>query len=252
MDGLDMMSIDEAEELAASENTEATEKPTEETPKGPDMSELMAKVNALENALKLSETARLEAQQAALSGQPAPIPPEETPLSEDELSQLMQTDAVAAVRYMQERAIKEAEKHLERRLAGLSTGGISAAQAQAKAKYPVEFQIFEQEISAAIGQLNAQGREMLANPANWDQLVGYIRGQPGNFERYIEHHNKTAAESAAAAAREAAVKSSGFSASSNRQVNPPSTDDSGLDSIQLQIANELGISPADYKTWSKK
>lgn len=240
--GMDMMSIDEMEEI--SREPETPETPKEEESKGPSITEVMEQVNKLQNALKVSEEARMQAQQMAT--QQGQQQEEEAPLTDDELAQLMQTDSIAAVRYMQDRALKEAEKHLERRLAGLSIGSVVAGKTAAAARYPTEFQLFEKEIEAAINQLGPQQREALADPKNWDQLIGYIRGQPGNFERYLQHHTQQTPE----AARQNAEVNSGFAATT-RRVQPVTQNSAGLDDIQLKIAEELGITPEDYKKWMR-
>lgn len=244
------VSIDEMEtQLKAAE-----EKPKEE-PK-PD-----AATSAFEAALRISEDARQRAE-AALRAVPAPAPVINQPappdaiemLTDEQLAKIIEEKGpVAGARAIQAQLIKLQNRHLDERLAGIHGAGTQAAENAARAKYPVEFELFGDEIKSIVA--GAPDKSALANQANWDNMIAYVRGKEGNIQKYTEKLSKGASDKAAETAREQQRGSAGVhaapAASTGASATPGPDGYYGLDATQREIADKMGRTYADYAKWSK-
>lgn len=217
--------------------------------KGKQLTDVLADLENTRKALKLSEDARLA---LARSGERPPVAEEQQPvkrLSRDELKELMQEDPLAAYEYMQSTIVATLDDHLSNRFDPLVSGTIAAVERGAREKYKAEFELFGEQITEAKKRVDPR---ILATDEGWDDVMAYIRGRPGNFEKIIEHRSK----SNATAAREEQASNTGFSASrSSVREAPSSGGDFGLDDVQKEIARNLhpNLSPekayAEYKKW---
>lgn len=222
--------------------------------RGKTAAEAVAMVNALSESLKLSERARQQAEltaATALKTQPIVSAPEPEPpeMSEEDLAQLHAEQPLVAIRVMNEQAIRKAEKNLEARLKPLFSGTASSIEQNARSKYPDEFKLFGDQITQMAQQIpNSQA--VLSNPAAWDDLISLVRGRPGNIERLIEAKTAPNVEAIRRQAQETQVDSVGFSGTEPRSRAIP-RNEAQLDAIQREIADKMGMSPADYIKWSQ-
>jgi hypothetical protein len=178
---------------------------------GKTVAELIQMQEQLAQSLKLSEHGRILAQQAAqapVAAAPA-APAEPAPLTDEELAELHANEPVKAIRYMQDQAVRAATRNFEARIAPMMQGSSSSAENAARAAYPEEFAALGSEISAMIQTLPNKG--VLTDPAAWDQLIGYVRGQKGNFEKFIAFKDSKKAGANLSAARQAQEAGAGMS-----------------------------------------
>lgn len=229
--------------------------------RGKTAAELVAMAKATSDALRTSEEAR-KAQPAPAAPQPvivqAPAAPKEEPLlTKEQLAELFETDPIGAVAYMQEKAVKEAEANIEKRFSGLTHGSMSMAEQSAKSRFADEFALFGDDIKRITNAM--LDKTALGSVEGWENVISYVRGRPGNFEKYIEHKTKVNAEAAAAAARAEQEKLVGFQPRPAAGVGPSSPapgaqSSEGLDETEQKIADGFiaqGVfkTRAEYKKW---
>lgn len=258
------------EEMAAAEASEAA-KPTDLTKvvvqgddvpeelRGKTAAEAIAYAKGLKQALGISEQSRLQAQQIAdIASRTQPVAAVveavvEPELTDEQLQTMFQEEPLKAIRAMNAKAIRDAERNVEARLAPLFSGTSASVEKQARETYKDEFALFGSEISKMV-ETTAQkpnGKNVLANPAFWDDMISYIRGKPGNFDKMVEAKTRKVTEVTRSAAQEDQVASVGFTdATPTGRARKPMTVES-LDSTQREIAGVLGISLDDYVKWSK-
>ena len=228
-----------------------------ETFKGKTAAELVAHAKQLEDMLKASEQNRARAEQLAAiasRGAPAPPPvapppPQETFPTDEEIAKLYEENPAQAMKVMTERAVKIAQQSLDARLQPLIQGTSASLEAAARAKYPEEFQLFATEIQDVISKL-PNAKAALSTPESWDDLISWVRGRPGHFERMIEHKTSKTREVVAPQARQTQQDSLGFSPAPTGR-GPVVRSDGTLDPLAAEIAEKLGMSQADYIKWSK-
>lgn len=221
--------------------------------RGKSAADLIKLAESAQEAVKLSENARLQAEaRAAAAGvqQPAtlPEPKPEPELTEEELAELHQQDPLKAIRYIQTQAQRAAERNFEARLGSVVAGTASQVENAARAKYKDEFELFGDQITSVAKTIpNAQ--QVLMNPSAWDDLISLIRGRSGNIERLIERKSAQPAAPSRRAAADMEAQSMGFS-DTGQTGRRPASNPSQLDSIQLEIAEKLNMTPAEYVHWS--
>lgn len=223
--------------------------------KGKTAAEVIEQNRALAQALRISEESRKNAEALAqlaaksntapaAAAAPVPEPVQEMPA--EELAQLMQTDPVKAVQVIQEQTARKVDAQVRARLGPLASGASGLAEATVRQKYPDEFALFNDEIQKYVSSL--PNKEVLSNPQAWDDLISYVRGRPGNFEKLFDHRaaKSRTVDAEAARAREAA--SVGFTGRpANTQM--PKVRGRPLDSTEREIARELNLSDEDYIHW---
>lgn len=210
---------------------------------------------ALEEALKISENARKQAELTAQTALRAPAPVAEAapvaeikPITREQFDELYQNDPMAAIQALNEQAIRMAERNLETRLGPLTSGSLSAAENGARTRYADEFALFSTEIKQVMEGF-PNYRTVFANPAAWDDLISLVRGRPGNFEKLIAHKNQPNSEVLRREAINREASSMGYV-----DTNPIRSRSGGqvteLDATQREIADKLGMSHQDYIKWS--
>lgn len=222
--------------------------------KGKSVKELLDYANGLGTSLKTSEEARraAEARAAAVPAAPAaaaaPVVEEPKELTDEEFAELFRTDPLTAVKKMNEQATRRVEKNLDLRIGTLVKGGASSAEQAARAKYPEEFTLFGDEITKMVA--NLPNKDPLSRPEAWDDMISYIRGKPGNFDKLFEHRNSKGREAAAAAAQQEQEAQSGVTMTS-MTVAPAGgkPNKNSLDDTEKEIARNLGMTEADYIKW---
>lgn len=225
------------------------EKATDPAPAAPDPVAVSG-VEAYKEALRISEEARKQAE-ARLRDTSTPVQQADDgidTLTDEDIARLIEEKGqVAALRAIQAQTIRAANKHFSTRMAGMADAGIQLAEAEARRKYPLEFEVFKDDIQAQIKAAPDKGA--LANGVVWDNLISFIRGKPGNIEKYIAKVNEKASADAQAAALAAQRETAGVHLPNGsvrvREIEAPAATH-GLDAIEIEIANTLGMDLQEY------
>lgn len=146
------------------------------------------RLEAMREALRISESARQELAARVNSGQPAPQTPQPKWFSREEIAEMLNSDdpnmRMQAVEISQQQAIAQAARHFETRLGALTTSAVDTAKAEAKRLYPVEFELFGDQIQSFADQL--PDKAALGNVQGWGHIVRFVRGDDSNIERLAE------------------------------------------------------------------
>lgn len=219
--------------------------------KGKPIKDIIAEIAARKQNDAAAQAGREAAQQAIAAAQPAPAaattrqePEPEKELSEEELTKLYEENPVAAIKKMNEQAEKRVMRNLEGRMAPMTGGFAQLAEQKAREKYVDEFALFGAEIQQIIGTL--PNPALLSNPKAWDDLVGLVRGRPGNFEKLLKHINT---KTVGASAQNDQGLGAGFHA-------PPRSSDSPaprgqLTDVQKAVAREMNMTDEEYVFWGR-
>lgn len=220
--------------------------------RGKSVQELVAKLTGTEQALRLSEDARLHAERqppaaAPVAAAPAPEPPKE--VSDDEIRQLYEEDPIKGIEAMSARAVARAERNLESRLGPLVAGSSASAEAAARAKYPDEFELFGDDIAKVVASV-PNAKVMMANPGAWSDLIALVRGRDGNFDKLLAHKQSKAADQSRRSAQELQAAQAGFSGTGG---SAPSGTRSAvkLDALQQEIARNMNMTDEQYIAWMR-
>lgn len=217
--------------------------------RGKSAPEIAKYIEGLQSSLKLSEAQRLATEaNARSSASAAPVEPVDEsnkPLTRDELKELYERDPIEAMLYMQQASAAALSSHIENRLKPLAESTVGQAEAEARRLFATEFELFGDEIKQIVSTV--PNRAALGTTEGWRDLISYVRGRPGNFERYIdEHAKKTRTPSEA---RSAEIANVGFTPAPIASPSGPSRI-TKLDSVQQEIARNLGMSDEDYIKWN--
>ena len=264
------VSIDEATSaMAAPKATDLTTKlegaNVPEQFRGKTLEEVARFASTATEALRISEDARKTAE--ARSYAPAPVVVQAAPAAvvaereptDEELAEAFEKNPVAAVRWMTNKARADAEKNLESRLGPLGASAMANAEIGARGRFTTEFAVLADEIKTVTDEIkkNGGGQNVLGTPAGWDQVMSYVRGKPGNFEKVIAANAKAAGEKAALEAREVQSRSGGYSPTPTRsssEVAPgdvrPISGGAGLDETQRKIA-DMFIAQGTFKDYAE-
>lgn len=218
------------------------------SPGGDPSSTGTSKDEAYREALRISEQARLQLQSQLESRQTnqQQAQPQQKWYTNEELVELLGSDdpaqRFAAIQISNQQAIAIAANHFEQRLAPLQAGNISAAELNARAKYPAEFSVLGDEIKQFADSV--PDKSALTSVDGWDRLVGFIRGKSGNFEKMSAHYQKQQGEQIPAnnpaSARASAAANAGFTAAPLRTPVSPPVSNGLSDAVTAQIAEALG------------
>lgn len=227
--------------------------------RGKTLADVLEQTKRLNEALRISEDARLALANTSRPTQVVVQQPErEVPdLTDEQLKTLMEENPLAAVQYIRQDSEKRILQHIDSRFRPLAEGNVAAAMELAKRNYPLEFKVFEKDINSILDKI--PDKSTLSTVGAWEQLVSYVRGQPGNIDRYIEARNEASRSDAQQAERTRA----GFSVSTGGASSPAPTRESGdeyfgLDETERRIAEAtiMGAkTPKDawkeYSHWKK-
>lgn len=226
--------------------------------KGKSVAELLQLSKGLSDSLRLSEQRRTELEQAQRNQPVAQsvveAPKEEPELTREQLAELHQKDPLAAIEYMQARSDKRAAENLEKRIGGLASGAAGTAEANARAKYADEFELFGPQIKAALDS-GLVKKEAMAQPQAWDDLISWIRGKPENIDKLFDYRvNKGKRKEA----QEEQVATSGTTMRSTVRAPVQQSHAGGeMDDLKKEIARNLfpDLEPekayAEYRKWEK-
>ena len=224
--------------------------------RGKTVREVLAHTKALEDTLRMSETARqqaltmaqLAAQRGAEPPKPAEPPPEPM-ITAEQVAEAFGEDAakgVALMTKMNEQAIARAASSFAQRIDPLLSGTVGAVENQARAKYPDEFSLYADEIKEVLNRL--PNKNAMSSMDSWDDMIAFVRGN--NPEKLFAHRMSQESGRKAAEAQEAQRNNAGFSMSS-AQRTPAPTGGVVMDDTTKEVCKVLGISEADYAKWSK-
>ena len=181
------MTMDEMGEL---DKADEAAKAAETTP---EQKEIADKIQRLETALRVSEDARVRAvaTEAARAAAPTPAPApapvvDEGPkdLTAEELDAMVREDPTKALQMAMEQTRRRTTKDLEARLNPLVSANVTNAEQMARAKYADDFKILGPEIEAFMKTIpEAQKRVALGDPAGWETMLNYVRGQ--NMDKIV-------------------------------------------------------------------
>lgn len=213
------------------------------------------KVAALREALRLSEESRGRLEQSLTAGREAPPPPApvEKELTEEELTELHSKNPIAAIQYMQARAVKTVEENLSRRLMPLVSGNASTLEDSMRQKYPDEFKVFGNEIKDFISK--APDKSTFSVAQNWEDMISWMRGR--NFDKMVEYRAQKVNLKATEDAQAAQAVAAGTHVSSTVRTPPPPKTTGSFDDTTKEIIKELAASgilddkdpEADYRRW---
>lgn len=222
--------------------------------RGKGLTDVFAEVQRLQNTLKINEELlrRMAAeppkpQVVHVQSQPVmPVAPVQQGPTEDELTAMIADEdpkvRMQAWQYMQSRNNQMLADALERRLQPLSQGTIGAAEAQARQKYALEFELFDNEIKALRSRVPA---EAFTNPQAWDELIRQARGT--DPVKYVTELQKREGIRSIESVRAAAASDVGFVPpvrSSGPSGGPGGP--SSLTDLQRKVAEEFGMTEREY------
>lgn len=237
------VTLDEMEQNAkdAEAAAQAAAKKAEDEAKAKAAATEDPKVTGLREALRLSEESRQRMERSLAESRtatpPPPAPREEKELTKEELAELHQKDPLAAIEYMQARAIKTVEQNLTQRLQPLVHGNASTLEDQMRSKYPDEFAVFGPEIKEFVSKAD---KSTFSVAGNWEDMIAWMRGK--NFDKLVEHKAAKKREKETADAQAAQAAAAGAHVGSSVRT-PTSVSTSGaFDDTTKAIIKELAAS----------
>jgi len=228
--------------------------------KGKSLNDVFAEVTKLQNTATINAevmrrmAATPAAPQVVHMGQPAPVAgSQQIGPTEEQLEEMVASDdpkqRIAAMRIMQAQNNNALGAALERRLAPLAMGTVSSAEANARSKYALEFELFSKEIESYRSRVPA---EAFTNPQAWDELIFQVRGSdPQKYVNELQRRGKITPTLDDAREAERALAGSALPVrlpGSPNGAGSPHT----LDALQRKVAEEFGMTDAEYIHFSKQ
>lgn len=200
-------------------------------------------VDALRQALAISEAARADVMRMQHAQQQAQTQSANTPrwFNDAELLEMHSSDdpqvRFQASRIEAQQQLARGAQLFEQRFAQLASSVHTTAEADAARRYPKEFELFGQQIKQLASQTDPA---LLTSTATWDNLIGYVRGAPGNFEKLVAAQTTLSPT----LAREAQAASVGASFASTPQFSQQQHP-LAVDPVTREIALGLGYDTVD-------
>lgn len=218
--------------------------------------EIATQAKAFQNALRMSEDARVTMKTAFESrpAEPAPKPVEEEPeMTREQLKELYDTDPLEAMAKMTEIAEKRATKNFSTRLGQMESSGVGLAENWARQEFPDEFKLFGEELDKFVKQFPPA---TFTTKKGWEEAISFVRGKRGNFEKLMEFRQNGPPKGAAEARMEQETTAGHSGGSNGQRGRVPTESPTVLDATQKQIAQEFinsGVfkDEAEYVKWSK-
>ena len=174
--------------------------------RGKTAQEVIEQAQKLSQALQLSEAERLRAlQNPAPVATPVPVgqpTPEYRPLTKEQLEELYQENPLKAFEAMQNDALLRADHHFNQRFGRLEGSLAQTQEGWARGEFKEEFEVLGPQIQEALAKVT--DKRVLNDKESWKDLISYIRGQPGNFEKIWEYKSGAMRDSATARAEQQA------------------------------------------------
>lgn len=224
--------------------------------RGKTASEAMRALDAMQTSLKASEEARRQAEQSyRQQGYQQQQQNQQGSYNREQMRELFEQDPVAAIEQMGGYLAQQLDTSLNTRLQPLTSGISSTAEAHARQQYAEDFELFGDQINQVVARL--PDRSVLANKQSWDDLVSYVRGQPGNFDRIVDQRMQKQRETEAVAAREREQVTSGYAGRPRPSGQSADAGGGELDAVQKKMAQEFigaGVfkNEQEYKKWMKQ
>lgn len=181
--------------------------------RGKKVSDILGSISHLREALKLSESSRMQAQQTAQllaeqraqpTAPPAPAgPPTVQERTAEQWKELHDSDPF---KYQEERFAaleRRLAQGMDARVAPVTSTAASVAEQQARAQFPEEFEALGKEIKDFVQIQLGGDMQQMALPGAWERVVKYVRGE--NFDKMVEFRT-TKRNTSDAAARQAAAQ----------------------------------------------
>lgn len=228
-----------------------------ENMRGKTAREALNRITELENTLRSSEIARQQAlataqvassrREPAIAARPEPEP--EPMVTADDVAVAMQEDQLKGIKLlekMNQQQIDRASAAFMQRVAPMLAGSSSVAEAEARRKYPDEFEIYKEEIDALLGQV--ADKNIMSTVQSWDDMISFARGR--NPMKLFDHLQKKTSVKAAADAQERERNNAGVTMSSSQRAAGPAGSVI-MDDTTKEVCRVLGLSEQDYVKWSK-
>ena len=228
-----------------------------ESLRGKSAREVLNRTQELENALRQSEISRQQAltmAQLASQGRseapPAPKEPEPEPqITSEQVAAAFQEDPVKGIELMNrmtQQQVDRAGQHFMQRISPMLAGVSSSAEAEARRKYPDEFEIYKDDIAAVIKRL--PNKDALSTPDSWDDMIAYVRGKD---PMRLFNHMQTKEQTKRAAEAQAEQRNvAGVTMSSSQRAGGP-VGAPVMDETTREVCRVLGMTEDDYVKWSK-
>lgn len=226
--------------------------------RGKSIADVLNQVNALGEALKISEKARSEIARFAdrpVASTPTYVPPApaEKELTEDDINEMFKENPAKAINLLWNRGSAQMAAHIDGRIAPLTNAAASSAELNARAKYALEFELFGDQIAAMYNSMPDKG--VFTKAEGWRDMVHFIRGNDENLEKYVTEKAARANGQATPSLREARASASanvGFSPTrTQRESVGAASVSSNDDPIKREIADRLGMDMKDYLKWER-
>lgn len=221
-----------------------------ETLRGKTLAEVLDRQEKLEQSLRLSEAERLALRNRPEAEPKAPEPPpveEYKPLTKEQIQALYEEDPLKAFEAMQNDALMRADQHFNQRFSRIEGSVATTQESWAQQQFGDEFKVLGKEIKAMVDKI--PDKRVLNTKEGWSDLVAYVRGQEGNFEKLWEYKSKGTQPKDPASARAEQAEESGFSPRPTTRSAPPKPDQQ-LDATTREIAQNLGLTEAEYIKWA--
>lgn len=246
----------EAELQAPAPDPQATKLEGDDIPdefKGKSVKDIIEQQKRLSDALRISEAERLRALETRQPAPAAPAPtpePAYVPLTKEKIQEMYEEDPLKAIEAINNDALRRADEHFNRRFAQLEGSLASTQESWARQEFADEFKVLGDDIQALISQI--PDKSVLNTKKSWEDLISYVRGQRGNFEKLWEFKQSGKPPKNGAQAREEQVADAGFSPRPTvRSETPTST--GSLDATSRRVMEVLGTfkNEEEYIKWQR-
>lgn len=219
--------------------------------RGQTAAELARQLEGLKGALRTSEEARLVLSESLKRGSApaapaAPAAPSLPSKTREELAEMMRDDPMQVIDYLSVHLAANMDQHFERRFKPIVEGSSSSMESRYRERYKDEFELFKDDIAAVKAQVNPA---VLSTETGWDDIISYVRGRPGNFEKLVEKRTQsTVAAPSLELVRSEQRRDTGFTPAATRSsvVTDGAKNEYGLDKIQMEICEKAGWDPKEY------
>lgn len=220
--------------------------------RGKSVTDLLGQISRQQEALRVSEEARLalknsqEALEIARGRTTPPPPPAPVPdpeLNDEQLQALFDESPRKYQEYLQQQTEKRLARQFQAQLAPVVGNSTDMALRDAQNRYPDEFAAFGKEIQAFISQM--PDKSALAAPGAIDELMDWQRGK--NWKKFQEHiasKNGGGLRDAQNDLRDQTPQ--GFERTPAAPKKNGGRGPVQLDDTMKEIARALGVSEEDY------
>lgn len=242
------------ESMIAAEETPAVDVSVPESLRGRSLSDVYAEVERMQNTNKINEEMirRLASQGErpvnVTVAAPTQSAPAQQEMSDEELETFGQTHGqIALFRVLTERNNRMLASAMNDRLAPLAHGMVSSAEADARRKYALDFELFGPEIEA---QRKTVDPSVFSRPESWSQMISMIRGSDGNVEKYVRAQQVKSGVQPLETMQQDERFSAGFVPTARANDRQP-INSSALSDLQKKIASDFGMTEAEYRKIDK-